>query len=599
MSELNGSFGQADGLVGTLGTDKSLNGYLGTVGSLTGELGGSLIPGPQGPQGEKGEKGDKGDRGETGATGPAGVQGEKGPKGDRGEPGEKGDVGEQGPPGVRGEKGEKGDKGDTGAVGEPGPKGEKGDTGESGPQGLKGDKGERGDTGATGPIGPAGPQGDQGPQGETGPKGDKGEQGEAGATGPMGPKGDTGDTGPVGPKGDKGDPGDDYILTQQDKEDIAGLVDDKLIVNIGSAVNETTYRIDSTFLDILDALTRGVHVVVKDANAVYPYVGVTQINNEFVIAFGTSVTYENTSVLIGYIILQANLAAKVTQQAIIPTETSQLINDSLVSDVQINGSSVVVDGVAEIPIATNDGDPGAVKINQYQGIRVSSNALAIYPSITAQVKAGTNEARPIVPKYQHESVFYGLAKAAGDTTQSASSNAVGNYTDDAKIAIKQMLDIKEPNPQIIHQVFTVEEEAKTLYFHFGKKLKKIWIGITQNSVYDVTASMYFRLISADNTRLTSFWTPRVTHTSNTKYYVKCWAEVNDFGITDMFCTGTSTDKSGYVTLQSHPSIFVIDKNLFEGIELQLNSMSSTTKWAVGTEFEIYALLQDGETAPEE
>ena len=28
MSELNGSFGQADGLVGTLGTDKSLTGYL-------------------------------------------------------------------------------------------------------------------------------------------------------------------------------------------------------------------------------------------------------------------------------------------------------------------------------------------------------------------------------------------------------------------------------------------------------------------------------------------------------------------------------------------------------------------------------------------
>lgn len=364
-------------------------------------------------------------------------------------------------------------------------------------RGTVGEKGDKGDKGDTGERGEKGEQGERGPQGETGAQGIQGEKGDKGDTGATGERGPQGETGPTGPQGPKGDPGDDYVLTAQDKSDIAGLVD-------------------------------------------------------------------------------------------VP-----------VDDVQINGTSIVTDGVANIPIATNNGDAGAVKINQYQGIRVSSNALAIYPSVSAQIKAGTNEARPITPKYQHESVFYGLATAAGDTTQAASSNAVGTYTDEAKTAIRSMLGVKEPNPQIIHRVFTVEEETKNLYFHFGKKLKKIWIGITQNSVYDVTTSMYFRLISADNTRLTSFWTPRVTHTSYTKYYVRCWAEVNDFGITDMFCTGTSSDKGGYATSQSHPGMFVIDKNLFEGIELQLNSAASTTKWAVGTEFEIYALLQDGETEPEE
>ena len=40
---------------------------------------------------------------------------------------------------------------------------------------------------------------------------------------------------------------------------------------------------------------------------------------------------------------------------------------------------------------------------------------------------------------QHESTFYGLAKAAGDSTQSASTLSVGTYTDDAKIAIRNML----------------------------------------------------------------------------------------------------------------------------------------------------------------
>ena len=173
MSELNGSFGQADGLVGTLGTANSLYAFLagGNALSLTGQLGGSLIPGPQGPQGEKGEKGDKGDRGEKGDTGPQGPRGETG---------------------------------------------ERGPTGETGAQGPQGE---------TGPAGPKGDKGDAGEHGETGPKGDTGEPGPKGDTGPAGP------TGPQGVKGDKGDPGDDYILTQQDKQDIAGLVDTPVAVD--------------------------------------------------------------------------------------------------------------------------------------------------------------------------------------------------------------------------------------------------------------------------------------------------------------------------------------------------------------------------------
>lgn len=215
-----------------------------------------------------------------------------------------------------------------GAVGEKGDKGDKGDTGE------KGEQGERGPQGIQGETGLQGPKGDQGIQGVKGDTGEKGDKGDTGATGERGPQGE------AGPQGPKGEPGDDYVLTAQDKSDIAGLVD-------------------------------------------------------------------------------------------VP-----------VDDVQINGSSIVDGGVANIPIATNNGDPGAVKINQYQGIRVSSNALAIYPSITAQVKAGTNEARPIVPKYQHESVFYGLAKAAGQD-ESASTNAVGTYSDEAKAAIRTMLGLQD------------------------------------------------------------------------------------------------------------------------------------------------------------
>ena len=82
--------------------------------------------------------------------------------------------------------------------------------GPAGPQGPKGDKGD------AGPAGQDGAQGPKGDQGEIGPQGPKGEVGPQGPIGPQGPKGDQGPEGPAGA---------DYVLTQDDKTEIAGMVD--------------------------------------------------------------------------------------------------------------------------------------------------------------------------------------------------------------------------------------------------------------------------------------------------------------------------------------------------------------------------------------
>lgn len=118
--------------------------------------------------------------------------------------------------------------------------------------------------------------------------------------------------------------------------------------------------------------------------------------------------------------------------------------DDVVTEVKINDVSVVTDGVAEIPIAGSQ-TPGVIKVLVGDhGVQVSSNGiLQIASSKANDIKAGTQSFRPIAPNRQHESTFYGLAKAAGDTTQSASSNAVGTYTDEAKAAIKSMLDVRD------------------------------------------------------------------------------------------------------------------------------------------------------------
>jgi len=117
------------------------------------------------------------------------------------------------------------------------------------------------------------------------------------------------------------------------------------------------------------------------------------------------------------------------------------MTDYAVHDVQVNGTSVVSNGVANVPIASTS-NLGLIKPKNGFGISVNS-AGQIYTvkPITAEIKAGTHQYNSIVPYNQHESVFYGLAKAAGDSTQSASSNAVGTYTDSAKASIKSMLGI--------------------------------------------------------------------------------------------------------------------------------------------------------------
>lgn len=105
-------------------------------------------------------------------------------------------------------------------------------------------------------------------------------------------------------------------------------------------------------------------------------------------------------------------------------------------DVQVNGTSVVSNGIANIPLASTSA-PGVMTIGF--GLVTIDNTVQVSRAITANIKPGTEQLAFIRPSVQHASVFYGLAKAAGDTTQSQSSNSIGTYTDAAKTAIQTML----------------------------------------------------------------------------------------------------------------------------------------------------------------
>ena len=61
--------------------------------------------------------------------------------------------------------------------------------------------------------------------------------------------------------------------------------------------------------------------------------------------------------------------------------------------------------------------------------------------ITITDKDGKHSADVMDGTGNVDDVFYGLAKAAGDTTQASSGNPVGTYTEEAKAAIRAMLGI--------------------------------------------------------------------------------------------------------------------------------------------------------------
>ena len=115
-----------------------------------------------------------------------------------------------------------------------------------------------------------------------------------------------------------------------------------------------------------------------------------------------------------------------------------------VQDVQVAGSSVVgSNGVANIPIAEYN-SPGLLKTQNLSGLLINANNdLVVNYANSTDVKAGGSTYKSISPINQHRSVFFGLAKAAGDSTQSQSANEVGTYTPEAKGAIQKMLGVSD------------------------------------------------------------------------------------------------------------------------------------------------------------
>ena len=128
-----------------------------------------------------------------------------------------------------------------------------------------------------------------------------------------------------------------------------------------------------------------------------------------------------------------------------------------VSDVKVNGTSVVNDGVANVPVAGSYA-PGVAKVSSDYGLNIFNDFIVVSGCPETGIKQGTNGYKPLIASRQHMSAFYGLAKAAGADMKD-SSNPVGTYTPEAKAAIQDML---EPQYRLIYSVTATETLNPTI-----------------------------------------------------------------------------------------------------------------------------------------
>ena len=231
-----------------------------------------------------------------------------------------------------------------------------------------------------GPPGPQGETGPQGPQGIQGPKGDTGATGPQGPQGPQGERGETGATGAQGPAGAKGDTG--ATGPQGPKGDTG-------------ATGATGPRGET-------------------GPAGAPGVGVP--------SGGTA----------GQVLSKASGTDYDTEW------TTPSGGD--VTDVQVNGVSVVTDGVANVPVA-NGTNPGVVRTQTTYGTTIyGSDMIGIIMASDNDIKSGGASYKVVSPGKGGVFSFYGLAKAAGADMKNIASATVGIYPEAQKSAISQMLN---------------------------------------------------------------------------------------------------------------------------------------------------------------
>lgn len=234
-----------------------------------------------------------------------------------------------------------------------------------------------------------------------------------------------------GEKGDKGDPGKDYVLTDDDLQKISALVE--VPTKTSELQNDSNFVSDENYVHTDNNFTNEEKTKLENDVATKDYVEQEIATFDFIK------------------IVEALPEQGLPNRTYFVPKTDQQTNDLYDEYMWVNNKWEFV-GTRQIEVDLTNyvkntdyastAKGGIVQLSMGGGFIMDSNKLRLDPATTIACKLGIYSYVPITPAHQHEATFYGLAKASGDTTQSKSSNAVGKYTDEAKLKIQNMLGVQ-------------------------------------------------------------------------------------------------------------------------------------------------------------
>ena len=291
-------------------------------------------------------------------------------------------------------------------------------------------QGEKGDTGETGPQGPEGPEG---------PAGQDGRDGQDGAPGADG----------YSPTASVSKSGKVATITITDKNgtttaQVSDGADGTDIIDDNAGAGDT----DKTFS--ADKLTSEFGGLMSQIDGVEDQIATKEASTTATAAHGVGeLFFLNGTLLVALSAIA--VGDTITTTGGYPNAAATKLSEKLIKDVQVNGTSVLTDGVANVPIA-NTNNPGVVKVSSTYGTQmIGENVVGIVLASESDIKAGAGSYKVIQPGRTDVATFYGLAKAAGADMASVSGATVGVYPSAQLVAIQKMLGIYEAPWELIRE----------------------------------------------------------------------------------------------------------------------------------------------------
>ena len=291
----------------------------------------------------------------------------------------------------------------------------------------------------------------------------QGEKGDTGETGPRGPEGPAGQDGAPGRDGQDGAPGADGYSPTASVSKSGKIATITITDKNGTTSAQVSDGADGT--DIIDdtagsgdtgktwsanKLSSEVGSLSSQIDGVEDQIATKEASTTATAAHGVGeLFFLNGTLLVALSAIA--VGDTITTTGGYPNAAATKLSEKLIKDVQVNGTSVLTDGVANVPIA-NTNNPGVVKVSSTYGTQmIGENVVGIVLASESDIKAGAGSYKVIQPGRTDVATFYGLAKAAGADMASVSGATVGVYPSAQLVAIQKMLGIYEAPWELIRE----------------------------------------------------------------------------------------------------------------------------------------------------